>query len=93
MSFLCTALWLHRESKLAAAWAVQRYGRNVDSGVYEAMAANWYFIPASVVLGIAAVAMFRNWPYRRLLHWLAWLFVTAPLAWLAASEVTLRVAA
>ena len=92
LASLCAALWLYRESKLAATEAIQRYGRNVDSGAYEAMAANWYFMPVSVALGIAAVAMFFGWPYRRLLHWAAWLLVAVPLIWLAASEAMLRVA-
>lgn len=89
---LCAALWLYREAKLAVAWAVREYGHNVDSGLYETIAANWYFIPASGMLGAAAFAMFCNWPYRRFLHWLGWLFVAVPLVWLAASEF-LRVAA
>jgi hypothetical protein len=84
---LAMAAWLYRASRIAVDETVARYGHNVDSGVYELVAANWYFLPAFAVLGFAAVAMFCGWAWRKLIHWLAWLLVLLPIVWLLASEI------
>lgn len=84
---LAMVAWLYRASRVAVDETVARYGHNVDSGVYELMAANWYFRPAFAILGFAAVAMFFSWAWRRLIHWLAWLLVLVPIVWLVASEI------
>src|SRR5262245_36233063 len=86
-SLVMTA-WLYLASDIAAANAVATYGRNVDSGLHELTAANWYFIPVFAILGLAATAQFLNWRWRRQIHWLAWLLVAIPVAWLAASEIS-----
>lgn len=62
------ALWLRPRSEAAAAEAVAPYGRNVDSGAYQLAAANGYFFPVAALPGLAAVAMFRGWPWRKPLH-------------------------
>jgi len=90
--FVVAAVWAMRESRLAAAEAVRLYGRNVDSGAYHAMAAHVYLAPAAIILGIAALGMFRGWSWRKVPHRLAWAFVVFPLVWVAASEL-LRAAA
>mgnify|MGYP003588623165 CR=1 FL=1 len=90
--FLVAAIWAMRESKIAAAEAVRLYGRNVDSGAYHAMAAHLYLAPGAAILGIAAFGMFRGWSWRKVPHWLAWIFVAFPFVWVAASEL-MRVAA
>ena len=84
---IAMAAWLYRASRMAVAETVAQYGHNVDSGVYELVAANWYFLPGFAVLGFAAVATFFGWAWRRLIHWLAWLMVLAPIVWLMASEI------
>ena len=86
-------LWLHRESRIAPAAAVAEGLRHVDFGVYEAMAANYYSGPASLLLAIAALAMFRKWRGRKLLHWLSWLFVLAVPAFILVLDALYRVAA
>ena len=85
---LAMAVWLYHLSQVAVTETVARYGRNVDSGVYELVAANWYFFPAFAVLGFAAVAIFSGWAWRRPIHWLAWLLVLIPIVWLMVSEIS-----
>jgi hypothetical protein len=85
---LAMAVWLYHASQVAVTETVAKYGRNVDSGVYELVAANWYFFPSFAVLGFAAVAIFSGWAWRKSIHWLAWLLVLAPIVWLMATEVS-----
>ena len=84
---LALAAYLYHASRVAVEETVARYGHNVDSGVYELVAANWYFLPVFVILGFAALAKFRGWAWRRFIHWAAWLLVLAPIVWLTASEI------
>lgn len=84
---LAMAASLYHASRIAVAETIAQYGRNVDSGVYELVAANWYFLPAFAILGFAAIAMFCGWAWRRPIHWLAWLLVLVPIVWLTASEI------
>jgi hypothetical protein len=85
---LAMAVWLYHSSQVAVTETVAKYGRNVDSGEYEIVAAYWYFLPAFAVLGFAAVAIFFGWAWRRVIHWLAWLLVLVPIVWLMASELS-----
>lgn len=84
---LAIAAWLYRASRIAVTETIAQYGRNVDSGVYELAAANCYFLPAFAMLGFAAIGMFCGLAWRRLIHWLAWLLVLAPIVWLMVSEI------
>lgn len=81
------AAWLYRASRIAVTETIAQYGHNVDSGVYELAAANWYFLPAFAIFGFAATAMFCGWAWHRPIHWLAWLLVLAPIVWLTVSEI------
>jgi hypothetical protein len=84
--FVFAAIWAMKVSKLAAAEAIRLYGRNVDSGAYHEMAAHVYLIPAAIILAIAALGMFRGWVWRKVPHYVAWIFVASPFAWFAISE-------
>jgi hypothetical protein len=81
------AAYLYHAARIAVEETIALYGHNVDSGVYELAAANWYFLPAFAILGFAALAAFWDWSWRRSIHWIAWLLVIAPVVWLTASEI------
>jgi len=82
------AVWLYHASQVAVTETVAKYGRNVDSGVYELIAANWYFFPSFAVLGVAAVAIFSGWGWLSSFHWLEWLLLLVSIVWLMASEIS-----
>lgn len=58
-------------SNSAAADAMQRYGRNVDSGVWYFVVAELYLAPLTVLFGFAALALSRNWRGGPYAHWVA----------------------
>jgi hypothetical protein len=68
---VAVALLLFYASESAAADAVRRYGRNVDSGVFEWMAAVLYMAPLAFLFGFASLALLHNWRIGRYAHWLA----------------------
>ena len=58
-------------SNSAAEDAVQRYGRNVDSGVWEFIIAELYLAPLTLLFGLAALSIARNWRIGPYAHWAA----------------------
>ncbi|BCT93586.1 hypothetical protein LYSHEL_26110 [Lysobacter helvus] len=85
--FTCMGALLLNASRVAAADAVRRYGRNVDSGALESMAALVYFAPGTILFALAAVALFRRWRGARWLHLLAWGWAALPLLSIAAQWI------
>ena len=81
LAFLYTGLfaWLLDASQEAAADAVRRYGRNVDSGALEYIAAVIYFAPVALLFGSAAVCLWRGWRIRWYVHWIAVAGAVVPL--------------
>ena len=73
------AAWLFRLSSQAAADAVARYGRNVDSGALEYAVASIYFLPAGCLFLVAALVQRTDWRLRRLPGYIAWAFVVSPV--------------
>jgi hypothetical protein len=71
--------WLLHASDEAAADAVRRYGRNVDSGALEFIAAIVYFAPVGVLFTSAAVCLWRGWRIRWYIHWIAVAGAVLPL--------------
>lgn len=66
-------------AKHAADEAMRLYGHNVDSGAYLAVAANIYFIPGALLLGLATAANMLHWRWRAVPHVAAWIFVVWPV--------------
>jgi len=58
-------------SNSAAADALQRYGFNVDSGVWYFVIAELYLAPLTLLFGLAALALSRNWRGGSYVHWVA----------------------
>jgi cell division protein FtsW (lipid II flippase) len=65
------SLFLIYAADSAAADAVRKYGRNVDSGALEWMAAVLYVAPLALLFGFASLALWRQWRIARYAHWLA----------------------
>ena len=55
----------------AATGCARKYGHNVDCGAYEWLAAVFYFGPLTLIVAVAALALWRAWPLCWLAHWLA----------------------
>jgi hypothetical protein len=83
----------YREAHLAAEEAVRLYSHNVDSGAYLIVIAVTYFAPASLLFGLASLALFRGWKHRMALHWVAWLWLSFPFIWVAVTMLVGIVAA
>src|SRR5262245_5227514 len=81
LAFLYTSVFagLLHASHEAAADAVRRYGRNVDSGPLEFLAAVIYFAPVALLFGAAAVCLWRRWRIRWYVHWIAVAGAVVPL--------------
>ena len=74
---LCSAIGLVASWVLAkrdAAAEVREYGRNVDSGGYVLLAGAFILLPAMILLSLAAIGFWRQWPER-------WLFQGLAVAW------------
>jgi Na+/H+-dicarboxylate symporter len=63
--------WFIYVANEAAAEAVRRYGRNVDSGALAWAAAVIYFGPVALLFAIAATALKQGWRIRWIAHWFA----------------------
>ena len=62
---------------LAASWVVSRRaaaGHDVDSGAYVLLAGTFIFLPAMILLSLAAIGFRRQWPER-------WIFQALAIAW------------
>jgi hypothetical protein len=80
--------WFLYISNEAAADAVRRYGRNVDSGALEYVAAIVYFMPNAIGFAVASVAMGQRWVIRWpaqgvAIFWLVAPVVMASIPWTA----------
>jgi hypothetical protein len=64
---LLSTLALHR-GQAEAAEAVRRYGFNVDSGMWEIVAALYYLGPLAMLCGLCAIASWRGWKIEHLLR-------------------------
>jgi uncharacterized membrane protein len=72
-------VWLLHASQEAAAGAIRRYGRNMDSGALEYIAAVIYFAPVALLFGSAAICLWRRWRIRWYVHWIAVAGALVPL--------------
>ena len=81
LAFVYTAVFagLLHAAQEAAADAVRRYGRNVDSGALEYLAAVIYFAPVALLFGLAALCLWRGWRVRWYVHWIAVAGAVVPL--------------
>lgn len=59
----CVPWFLHL-SREAEAEAVRRFGRNIDAGALEEVAAKFYFMPGALLFGLAAILVAKRWPLR-----------------------------
>lgn len=78
-AFVALAGWLFYASSVAAATATREFGRNVDSGAIESIAAGDYCIPVAVAFSVAAIAVFRDWRIKWYLQCLAVLIAVVPV--------------
>ena len=65
------SLFCVHASNSAAEDAVQRYGFNVDSGVWEFIVAELYLGPLTLLFGLASLTLARNWRVGPYAHWTA----------------------
>jgi hypothetical protein len=71
VTFGALSIFFYVGSRLAAADAERRYGRNVDSGVLEYLVAILYLAPVALAFAVAALSLLRNWRIRWYIHWIA----------------------
>ena len=69
--FAASSLALMHLSNSAVADTIKRYGRNVDSGVFEWIASVLYAGPLAFLFGFASLALWRRWWIAPYAHWLA----------------------